>query len=171
MNLEEKVYNCWPGQNKHQVGCPHRDWEKANQPSEKKEDCNCRKDYGIGRDMHYPDCNYFFQKTQPNWQEKYWEKFGKLAQNPLANGLKDFISQVEQRAVEREKENWINQPANQHDEKIRKAERNRIVEMVEGMNKEPVKGTYCGCDGECFANCNDSFNQALEDIINKINQK
>lgn len=22
----EKVWNCWPGQDKHQVGCPHRDW-------------------------------------------------------------------------------------------------------------------------------------------------
>ncbi len=38
------------------------------------------------------------RKESKTWQERYYEQFGRLITHPLANGLKDFISQVEHQA-------------------------------------------------------------------------
>ncbi len=42
---------------------------------------------------------------------------------------------------------------------------------IEKMKKEPVEGDYCGCDGECFANCNDSWNSALNKCLELIDKR
>ncbi len=50
------------------------------------------------------------------WEKRYWEKYGRLATHPLANGLKDFIQQEISKAIE--------------------AERARVVEMIDSKIQE-----------------------------------
>ena len=46
-----------------------------------------------------------------------------------------LVAEIE-RAKAEERERWINQPANQHDERIREAERDRIREWVQNRKKK-----------------------------------
>lgn len=45
-----------------------------------------------------------------------------------------------------------------------------LAKEIEGMKKEAVVGKYCGCDGECFADCNDSYNQAVSQVLQVIEE-
>ena len=41
--------------------------------------------------------------------------------------------------------------------------------IIKSLPRErPDQGKYCGCDGECFGNCNASFNACLSEIEETI---
>ena len=40
-----------------------------------------------------------------------------------------------------------------------------VIKKAKEMKKPEVSGTYCGCDSECFASCNDSYNNGVDDVI------
>ena len=77
--------------------------------------------------------------------------------------------------IKEEQERWINQPANEHDNKIRQEERERIERIAEEMkSKEPDKQLYEG-DKEnenlmlkrAFYR---GFNKALTDLLSRIKE-
>jgi hypothetical protein len=43
-------------------------------------------------------------------------------------------------------------------------QREKYIEQVEKLKKPESHEIYCGCDGECFASCDASYNKALYDI-------
>lgn len=45
------------------------------------------------------------------------------------------------------------------------------IHEIEKLKKEPVEGMYCGCDGECFASCNDSFNNAIRQVLQILGER
>lgn len=69
-----------------------------------------------------------------------------LVLNAWANiYAKDSVNSERQAATEEERESWINQPANEHDERIRQAEREEIIRKYGTFNSRHNKG--CGCGG------------------------
>jgi len=48
----------------------------------------------------------------------------------LSQKIKETITLAKEEGVKEERDRWINQPVNQHDEKIRAEERKRIVEII-----------------------------------------
>jgi hypothetical protein len=43
-------------------------------------------------------------------------------------------------------------------------QREKYIEQVKKLKKPESHEIYCGCDGECFASCDASYNKALYDI-------
>lgn len=85
--------------------------------------------------------------------------------------IKSFLSRSLAKAYELggrvERDSWIDQKANQHDERIRNAERQRIVRMLNG--KIRTEYVYCGsycCKIEVNSDC--EANQIIDDIIKEI---
>ena len=82
--------------------------------------------------------------TNKEWEERFEKIFcdsGLLFRDPdFANDIKDFIHSLvkkeRQAGVKEERESWINQPANKHDEKIRQAEREYVLGEIEIMNQD-----------------------------------
>lgn len=122
------------------------------QPTEKKQECNCKNN---------EVCQVFegcFCKChrQPMWQEKFDKLTTDIHCEKAVNKalLKYFISQVEKDVIEREADKWEKMCQHMMKEAI-KLERQRIVELIEGMD------TYCSCGGH--------LNLIKENVINKIN--
>ena len=79
----------------------------------------------------------------------------------LEQVVKKMIAEEKEIGVKEEKERWINQKTNQHDEKIRAAERERISREIEGMKEKD----------EALLNApqlNEVYNQALSDILSLL---
>lgn len=76
--------------------------------------------------------------------------------------LKSSIERARREGVNQERERWINQPANQHDEEIRKVERQRVVEMLRKLKRTG----QCTCM-EDYSSC--PYNIALSDVKEHLN--
>lgn len=62
---------------------------------------------------------------------KHFDEIMPIVESALTQHHQDLMSEAEQRGAERERERWINQPANEHDEHIRKEERERILKLID----------------------------------------
>ena len=106
-----------------------------------------------------------------NTPKNPWEEeFEVLYSNALGiigkNIIKDFIRTEIEKARKEERDSWINQPANQHDGKIRKAERERIRGIVERKKMptcDALPGGFCTCPTGKFV-----INDVLQDILDKL---
>ncbi len=78
-------------------------------------------------------------------KERYVELWDSLM-NDDEYALKEFIQEqitlAKEEGVKEERERWINQTVNQHDEKIRAEERKRIVEIIKEYCLEQGLETY-----------------------------
>lgn len=131
----EKTYNCWPGQDKHQVGCPHREWEKEkmgqieiccikcfdNTALGKEDNCSCHqlksqeKCSCLGAICKEHGRNYDIFEQNPTWQEQVPSLVVYSIDLESGNAkidtvltivkIEEFTTSVEQAAIERERKN------------------------------------------------------------------
>ncbi len=76
-----------------------------------------------------------FEKEFP--KNYFWILDPKLALREKRK-VKRYIATLKHNAVKKERESWINQPANEHDERIRKAERERITTQIRNIVKDGI---------------------------------
>lgn len=84
-------------------------------------------------DHDHPNCTYSDKVEQRDWEKEFDDKFSILKKYVLYRDCIDFIDEVTQQAIAQERERWINQPANEHDARIRADERERIAEEMKGI--------------------------------------
>lgn len=65
------------------------------------------------------------------WQE-YYETYKGILEDAVIEQGWEWVEGFIDRATELERNSWINQPANEHDERIRLAERMRCAKIVRG---------------------------------------
>ena len=75
----------------------------------------------------------------------------------------DIRGEFDKDQIEKSFEEWIKSHDARRDAMMRKELLGRMPKM-----KKVQEGIYCGCDGECFADCPDSFNKAMEEITSII---
>lgn len=123
--------------------------------------------------------------TQQNKDKEILEEFDSLTEdiygldNPVCcerhdclcskitnrDSIKSFIS----KALKAQERDFLNQPNNQHDQEVRRVQREEIVEMIE-KTKLPVNknGTLMYIENEAF---NQAVNERLDWVINHITNK
>lgn len=76
---------------------------------------------------------------------------------------RDKLNSLIAQAIKAERDSWINQPANEHDERIRKAERVRIIDVIKKDNR--AGGVYSG-----LAQYTNGYDRAVKRITNLIEE-
>lgn len=90
---------------------------------------------------HYECMGTLEEPKEAGWESEFEKEWGWLIREDrkdiFVDEIKSFISQVEKEAYERgkkEEENrWINQPANQHDERIKALARQEVLGEIIAM--------------------------------------
>lgn len=141
-----------------------------------KSECCKAKMYTVGNTTHHWRCDNCGQPCNPSetneadYLKEFDELFGVSKDDDLItttryclhNFLKSSIERARREGVNQERERWINQPANQHDEEIRKVERQRVVEMLRKLKRTD----QCTCM-EDYSSC--PYNIALSDVKEHLN--
>lgn len=109
---------------------------------------------------HYGESNYVTKKVADYWLSR----IEILIQQELAR-VDNSGRKLYQAGERAERDRWLNQKANEHDEKIRHAERAKVIALAEGMKKDLSLADNFSGNPAVWESEIKKHNQALSDFI------